>query len=105
MKKNTFICVKSVWHSSASFTLVQILSFLILFLRVFVVAFSLAAVFNLFCKVTPAAACARPTISRVTHAVTVLPHGVVLAVYWCRRLKRWRRTKSVTSLGIKIHRE
>jgi hypothetical protein len=58
------------------------------FPRVLVVAFSPAAVFNLACNVPPAAACATTTVSMVTHAVTALAHGAVLAVYWCRRIRR-----------------
>ncbi len=75
--------------------------------RVLVVVFSLAAVFNLFCNVSPAAACTATTVSRVTHAVTALPHGAVLAVYWCRRIRRWRKGSAycVTHRGIPVSRK
>lgn len=75
--------------------------------RVLVVVFSLAVVFNLFCNVSPAAACTVTTVSRVTHAVTALPHDAVFAVYWCRRIRRWRKesTYCVTHRGIPVSRK
>lgn len=53
-----------------------------------VVALSHAAVFNHFCNVPLAAVCATGMVLMAMHAVTALAHGAVLAVYWCRKIRR-----------------
>ena len=88
-KENTWLCVKQV---ISSLLLWIYISFrgrsLTLSFRVLVVAFSLAAISNLYYNLLPAAACAASTISMVTHAMIALSLGAVLAVCWYKRIKR-----------------
>lgn len=49
--------------------------------RIFVVVFSLIAVFNLFCNVSLTAACVTTTVSRKIHVMTALLHDVVFVMY------------------------